>query len=156
MKTLVLGLGNPILTDDGVGIQVVKEAAIRCQACDVTFAQASLGGLRLLDALTGYDRVILVDAILTVDGKPGDIYRLGPGDVQASLHSDSTHDMSLPCALALGRKLGIKLPEDDAFTIIAVEAQDVLNFGETPTLAVAAALPAAVEMVLDTVASSMH
>lgn len=153
MKTLVLGLGNPILTDDGVGIRVVREAATRCQADDVAFAEASLGGLRLLDALTGYDRVILVDAILTANGKPGDIYRLGPGDVRASLHSNSTHDLSLPCALALGRKLGIRLPDDNAFTIIAVEAQDVLTFGETPTPAVATALSRAVETVLDTVAS---
>jgi Ni,Fe-hydrogenase maturation factor len=47
-KTLVLGLGNPILTDDGVGIHVVRAAAARCVSANgVTFTEASVGGLQL-------------------------------------------------------------------------------------------------------------
>jgi hydrogenase maturation protease len=148
VKTLVLGLGNPILTDDGIGIRVVREAASRCPNGKTRFAEASLGGLRLLDVINGYDRVILVDAILTRGGTPGAIYHMGPGDLLASLHSDSSHDLSLPGALKLGRRLGMKVPDDDAFEIIAIEAQDVLTFGESPTAAVAAAIPQAVDAVL--------
>ena len=69
VKTLVVGLGNPILTDDGVGIYVARAAAERCQRDNVTFAEASVGGMRLLDVLKGYERVIMVDAIQTRDGK---------------------------------------------------------------------------------------
>jgi hydrogenase maturation protease len=146
MKTLVLGLGNPILTDDGVGIHVVRAAASRCSPINgVVFVEASMGGLRLLDLLAGYDRVILVDAIQTGDGEPGYIYRLGPGDLQTSLHSCSTHDLSLSSALDLGRRLGIKLPADKDLTILAVEAEDVLTFCETCTPAVARAIPRAVQ-----------
>jgi hydrogenase maturation protease len=66
MKTLVLGLGNPILTDDKVGIHVVRAAAGHCSPANgVTFAEASVGGLRLLDLLAGYDRAVMVDAIQT-------------------------------------------------------------------------------------------
>jgi hydrogenase maturation protease len=148
MRTLVVGLGNTILTDDGVGIYVVREVATRCQMGNVAFAEASVGGLRLLDTIAGYDRLVLVDAIWSRDGKPGDVYRLHPTDLRASLHSGSTHDLSLPGALALGRGAGLTLPEDENIVIVAIEVDDVLTFGETCTATVAAAIPRAVDVVL--------
>ncbi len=148
LKTLVVGLGNPILTDDGIGIYVVRDVAARCQRRDVTFTEASVGGLRLLDRLAGHERVIIVDAIQTRDGRPGDIYRLHPDDFYASLHSGSTHDLSLNDALALGRGMGMVLPVDEDILFVAVEVEDVLNFGERCTPAVEAAVPRAVGAVL--------
>ena len=148
MKTLVVGLGNPILTDDGVGIYVVRAVAAQCQRDDVTFAEASVGGLRLLDVIAGYERIIMVDAIQARDGKPGDIHRLHPNDLRASLHSGSTHDLSLPGALALGRGMGMTLPKDESISIIAIEVEDVLTFGEECTPVVQATISTAVDMVL--------
>lgn len=151
MATLVLGLGNPILTDDGVGIYVVREIASRLtrQAphLDIDVAEASVGGLRLLDTLAGYRRAILVDAIQTPDGEPGTIYRLHPTDLRQSLHAGSSHDLSLPDALALGRSLDMELPADKAFIVFAIEVQDVLSFGEECTPAAAKAIPEVVDMV---------
>ena len=140
MKTLLLGLGNPILTDDGIGVYVVRAVADRWSgrwACD--FQEACVGGLRLLEVIAGYERLILVDAIQTPDGAPGQIHRLTPDDLRTSLHAGSTHDLSFQGALAWGRRIGMALPPDDAITIIAVEAEDVLTFGEALTPAVAAA-----------------
>jgi hydrogenase maturation protease len=155
MKTLVLGLGNPILTDDGVGIHIVRAAVAHCSPLNgVTFAEASVGGLRLLDLLAGYDRVILVDAIQTRDGQPGRFYWLAPGDLRASLHSGCTHDLSLPGALNLGRRLGMNLPGDEDLTILAVEVADVLTLGETCTPAVVRAIPQAAEAMLAEVKKS--
>lgn len=156
MNTLVLGLGNPILTDDGVGIYVVREAAARCGQDGVAFAEASVGGLRLLDVIAGCERLVLVDAIQTRDGRPGDVYRLHPNDLRASLHSGSTHDLSLPGALALGRGIGMVLPEDENIVIIAIEVEDVLTFGEECTPVVAATIPGAVEMVLAELATGEY
>lgn len=151
MSTLVLGLGNPILTDDGVGIHVVRQAAARYeQAQDdaVTFAEASVGGLRLLEAISGHNRLILVDAIQTPGGAPGQIHRLSVDGLRTSLHAGSTHDLSFSGALAWGRRMGMALPPDAGITILAVEAEDVLTFGEALTPAVAAALPCVVDEVL--------
>lgn len=152
MATLVLGLGNPILCDDGVGIHVVRAVAARWQSVPgrdgVAFAEASVGGLRLLDCLAGYERVVLVDAILTGCGKPGEIHRLHPGDLLASLHSGSTHDLSLPGALALGRGMGLSLPADEDIAILAVEVEDVWTFGESCTPAVTRAIGEASRAVL--------
>jgi len=125
----------------------VQDAARRYQRDDVDFMDASVGGMRLLDVIAGYDRVIMVDAIRTADGSPGDVRRLHPGDLP-TLHSGSTHDLSLTGALALGRGMGMKLPADEDFVIIAVEVEEVWTFGEECTLAVAEAIPRAVEAVL--------
>jgi hydrogenase maturation protease len=148
LKTLIVGLGNPILTDDGIGIHVVREVASHSLPKDVTCTEASLGGLRLLEILSGYERVILVDAIQTVNGKPGDIHRLSADDLRASLHAGSTHDLSLPGALRLGRSMGMALPDDQNILILAVEVVDVLTFGEECTPEVAEAIPRIARAVL--------
>lgn len=152
MKTVVLGLGNPIVTDDGVGIHVVREVASRLgdhgHCPDLAFAQSCLGGLRLLDLMAGYGHAIIVDAIQTQGGNPGDIYQLQIGELQYTRHSGSTHDLSLSGALALGRALGMSLPPDEAIDLIAIEVEDVLEFGEACTPAVTAAIPGAADAVL--------
>ncbi len=152
MKTLVLGLGNAIVTDDGVGIHVVREVASRLadhvSCADLTLAQSSLGGLRLLDIMAGHSHAVIVDAIQTRGGRPGDVYQLQIDDLQGTMHSGSTHDLSLPDALALGRALGMSLPPKEAIVLIAVEVEEVLDFGETCTPAVMEAIPSAVDAVL--------
>jgi hydrogenase maturation protease len=161
LKTLVLGLGNPLLTDDGAGIYAVRAAVTRCRTLgpvdqQVTFAEASLGGLRLLDVIAGYDRAVLVDAILTADGKPGTVYRLQPSDLRRSLHSGTTHDLSLTEALALGRTLGLKLPDDGQITILAIEVDDVRTFGQACTPSVTQAIPTVAEMICTEIVSGLR
>jgi hydrogenase maturation protease len=114
----------------------------------VTFLETSVGGLRLLDVLAGYERAILVDAIQTPGGQPGDLYWLRSSNLRASLHSGSTHDLSLPAALDLGRRLGMDLPGDGNLLLLAVEVEDVLSFGEHCTSAVNRAIHHAVEALL--------
>ncbi len=150
MKTLILGLGNTILTDDGIGIHVVRAVAGRCPD-GVDLAESSAGGLRLLDLVAGYERVILVDALRAAEGRPGDVHVLRMDSLCVSEHSDCTHDLTLPGALALGRKLGMALPADQNIAIVAIQAEDVTTFGERCTPAVEAAIPRAVEAVLEEV-----
>ena len=77
MKTLVLGLGNPILSDDGVGIRVAHEVANQLNSTQVTVVETTAAGLSLLDSIVGYDKVIIIDAIQTEKGEAGEIYRMG-------------------------------------------------------------------------------
>jgi hydrogenase maturation protease len=146
MKTLVVGLGNPILSDDGIGIRVAQTVRERVTDPEVEFLEASLGGLRLAEQLEGYDRAILIDAIQTRGGTPGAIYRLTLDDIP-SYNADGAHDASLKTALQLIGQQGGKTPDDIA--IVAIEAVNMLDFGETLTPAVQAAIPAAVQAVLE-------
>ncbi|MBI2908501.1 MAG: hydrogenase maturation protease [Chloroflexi bacterium] len=146
MKTLVLGLGNPILTDDGVGFQVVRDLKPRIERDDVKVEESSLGGLSLLDLITGFDKVILVDAIQTVGGEPGKIYRLEPGDFDATMHAASPHDVNFATALEFGRKVDLPMPSE--IVILAIEVEDVTTFSEECTPKVMAAVPECVAMIL--------
>ena len=106
MKTLILGMGNPILSDDGVGIRVARTLEDRLNQQEITIAEDSLAGLDLLDMLTGYDRAIIIDAIKTEGGEAGQIYRLEPGALDATRHAATPHDVNFATALELGKRLG--------------------------------------------------
>jgi hydrogenase maturation protease len=152
MKTLILGLGNPLVTDDSVGLRVAAE--VKCRLAnrpDIEVDEDYCGGLRLMERLVGYDRAIVIDAICS-GAPPGTIQRLTPGAIPTQRNATS-HDVSLPTALALGRKVGLALPADGDILLVAIEAEDILNFGHSCTPAVAAAIPLAVEMVLEAIAS---
>ena len=91
MRTLVLGLGNSILGDDGVGIQVAARAREALVGSGVEVDEEHRGGLRLMERLVGYDRAVIVDAIVTGRNPPGTVVRLTTDDMP-TLHSSSAHD----------------------------------------------------------------
>jgi hydrogenase maturation protease len=147
MKTLVLGLGNPILSDDGVGIRVTHEVANQLNSPQVTVAETSGAGLSLLDSIVGYDKVIIIDAIQTEKGQAGQIYRMGPEDFSLTKHFSSPHQINLATALELGKMLDLAMPQK--ITIFAVEAKDITSFSEKCTPEVEQAIPEVVKMVLE-------
>jgi hydrogenase maturation protease len=146
MKTLILGIGNPILSDDGVGIRVARTLESSLQRPDVTVVEASLAGLDLLEQLAGYDRVIIIDAIQTVGGEVGQIHRLEPPALANTRHASSPHDVNFATALELGKRLGLALPQQ--IIILAVEVTDVTTFSEHCTTEVEQAIPICVAKVL--------
>ncbi len=146
MKTLVLGVGNPILSDDGVGIHVARELKKR-KLSGVVVDELAASGLELLDVVRGYDKVVIIDAIQTTDGKAGEVHVLGEKDFEKSVHGSSPHGINIATALALGRKL---VPDDMPRSVVfyAVEAEDLLNVSERLTPKVAEAVPGIVERIL--------
>jgi hydrogenase maturation protease len=149
MKTLVIGLGNPILTDDGVGIYTVRMVrTLLPPEADITVTELCVGGLALMEAMIGYERVILVDAYWISEGQPGRVTVFDAGDLPDTMNSASSHDASLPTALHTGRELGAALPDLTDIQIVAVEIEDVLTFSESPTPTVVAAIPQAASQVL--------
>jgi hydrogenase maturation protease len=148
MKTLVIGLGNPLIADDRVGLRVVAELRpLLAGRRDIEVDEDFWGGLRLMERMVGFDCAIVVDAICT-DAPPGTIHRLSPDSIPTQ-KSGSAHDMTLPTALALGRQVEVHLPRDENIRLIGIEAEDVLTFTEHCTPAVEAAIPRAVEAVLE-------
>jgi hydrogenase maturation protease len=146
MKTLVLGIGNPILSDDGVGIKVAHEVGGKLNDPQVTVAETSAAGLSLLDSIVGYDKVIIIDAIQTEKGRAGQIYRMGTEDFSLTKHFSSPHQINLATALELGKMLNLAMPQE--ITVFAVEAKDITSFSEKCTPEVEQAIPEVVKMVL--------
>jgi len=146
MKTLVLGLGNLILSDDGAGIRVAQEVGKQLNDPQITVSETSAAGLSLLDSIVGYDKVIIIDAIQTQKGQAGQIYRMKPEDFSFAKHFSSPHQINLVTALELGKMLHLAMPQK--ITIFAVEAKDIASFSEKCTPEVERAIPEAIKMVL--------
>jgi len=143
--TLILGLGNTILTDDRVGIEVGKKVFEACGGEGVDFLEASAGGLTLLDAVCGYENVIVIDAIKT-GAEVGTLHTFKAGDCIGSMRLASVHGVDFFTALETGRKLGMKVPDD--IRIYAVEVLDPYTFSERMTPEVEQSVPGIVVDIL--------
>ncbi len=150
MKTLVLGMGNPILCDDGVGLRLTDELRACSAACTglVTISDCTVGGLNLLDVVIGFDRLIVLDSIKTAGGKPGSWYYFRGSSLQETMNLSNVHDANFATTLELGRRMGMKLPADDDIHVFAVEVADNLSFGESLTPELEEALPEVADEIL--------
>jgi hydrogenase maturation protease len=144
--TLVVGLGNPILGDDGVGWRVIDELD-GIGSARVSLQQACVGGVSLMEILVGYCRAIIVDAVMDPSAAPGSVWRrpLAEVETRVASHLDSSHDAPLPAALEAGRAMGAQLPTDIEVVGIVIERGEV--FGERLSRAVEAAVPVAAAAV---------
>jgi len=146
---LLLGLGNELLGDDGVGLAVVrrvKELLPAPLAARVDIEEAAAAGFDLMEYLRGYGRAVIVDAITTEGGLPGAIYRMSAAELRPTAHLARVHGINLAGALAIADQLKIPMPGE--VTVIAVEAEDLYTFREGLTPAVAAAVEEAARAVL--------
>lgn len=152
-RVLILGVGNPILGDDGVGWhiagQVQQQLSLHpqlAQACEVDCV--ALGGLSLMERLVGYDSVILIDAFSSGESRIGEVHAFTLNEMEAVEPSQFTnvHDASLQQALSLGVALGVKLPAQ--IYVVAVKADVTTEFSEVLSQPIAASVPIAVAVVL--------
>ncbi len=156
MKTLVIGLGNPILTDDGVGVKVayrIRETLEKNPLPDVTVTEASVGGLRLMETLLDYERVFIIDAILPENkekARTGTYRRITIEDLRnlsPTQHSASAHDTTLVTALDMAERLGFSIPKQ--IIIYAIDVENVLEFSEKPTANVEKSIPLVTQAIME-------
>jgi hydrogenase maturation protease len=140
-KKLLIGMGNPILSDDAIGIRLATEFKERLgerPGLDIV-EECCVGGLNLLDLVTGYERLIVVDSIKTINGVPGTWYRFDASSLRETMNLNNVHDTNFATALEFGRHLGMVVPTDTENHIFAVEIEDNINFSEQMTPALEAA-----------------
>jgi len=147
MKTIILGIGNPILGDDGIGIHVIRHLKKQIRNNDIVLDEAMTGGMNLLDRIIGYDKAILIDAVHIKEESVGKVKRFLLTDF-ASVHSYNPHDVSLIEAIDLSKTLGnTDIPKK--IIIIGIVLHEMpLDFTETLSPKVAAAVPKAIDAVL--------
>ena len=144
MSTLVLGIGNPILSDDGVGIEVAR--LLKEQVPGITAEETNEASIALLDLIAGYDKLIIIDSIKTGQGKPGELYKLSLEDFGANMDFASLHGMDIATAFEVGESLGCQMPR--SVSIYAVEVKDNSTFAERCTPEVADSIPLAVKQII--------
>ena len=139
-KTLIIGLGNTLLKDDGAGIYAAEEIRKRIgNRDDVDIVEVSLGGIGLLDLMQGYGTVFIVDAIKTADSVPGKTLRCSVEDLGSPTNPGGPHFLDLRTAVELGTQCGYKMPH--RIEIFAVEIIDNTEFCEGLTPEVEKAIP---------------
>jgi len=156
VRTLVLGIGNPILGDDGVGFHIAQELAREIKDENIDVKDTSVDGLNLLELIVGYDNVIIIDAIMTEDGEVGEIYRLKPEDIGEPAQSIiSAHHLNLLTTIKLGGRLFPKKMPGEVI-VFAVGIQEVTEFTEEMTEEVRGAIPRVVNLVLEEIDSKRN
>lgn len=147
---LVLGLGNPLRKDDGVGPRVIEELEAQGLPEGVAALDGGTGGLDLLQVMEGWEQVVIVDAADIDAGReriaPGEYVRFTPEQARLieSPHTFSLHHPGLADVLALAHALDQPLP---SIVIFGVRPKDV-GWGEGLSPEVEARLPALISAVL--------
>jgi hydrogenase maturation protease len=143
---LVLGIGSPLICDDGVGFRVVEEIKAR-NIPDLDLDQQSVSGLDLIEIMMDYQKVVVVDAIVTEKFPAGTVMLLEPEDFKNAIHGTNPHEANIHMAIELGRRLAPdRMPKDIQF--IAIEVNDVWTVTDVMTEEVENAVPVAAEAVL--------
>ena len=145
MKTIILGLGNPILTDDAIGFRMVQE--LKEEIPDLEVSEVSEAGIALLDHVIGYDKLIIIDSIKTGKGKPGGLYKLELEDLKPTMDFSSSHGVDIATAFKVGEGLGYRMPKH--VSIYAVEVRDNTTFGERCTEEVEERIPFIVRQIIE-------
>ena len=144
-RVLLLGLGNDILTDDAIGLRVAKEVQRELPTHPgLDIRQTTEMGLALLDFITGYRTVVIVDSIQTGKSPPGHLHELDAAALK-QLTGRTPHFVGVSETLALGRQLGLAMPEQ--VKIFAIEVEDPFTVGTALTQALQTALPTVVSRI---------
>jgi hydrogenase maturation protease len=149
-RITVMGIGNPLMRDEGVGVRVVEEIMQTLEfPPNVEVVDAGTMGMSILHILQSCDYLLVVDAIDGTGEEPGTVVRLSPEDLAPSQVMHSLHDMRLVDVLEAAMLSG-RAPE--AADCIGIQIADIggMEIGLTP--AVDAAVPAAVAAVLEVLA----
>jgi len=145
MNTLILGLGNLILTDDGVGIKIARK--LKEENPELEVIETSEAGMAILDHIAGYDKLIIIDSIKTERGKPGELHKLELEDLKPAKDFTSSHGLDIATAFQLGQRLGYRMP--NFISIYAVDIRDNSTFGEECTEEVEERIPFITKQIIE-------
>jgi len=145
MNTLILGIGNPILTDDAVGIKIAQK--LKEEKPELEVVETSEAGIILLDLIRDYDKLIIIDSIKTEKGKPGDLYKLELENLKPAKDFSSSHGIGIATAFELGLELRYSMPKYTS--IYAVVIKDNTTFGEECTEAVKERIPFIARQIIE-------
>jgi len=150
----IIGLGNELLSDDGLGISAVRLLRERLPEDAIEFEELSVGGLELLDHLTGCERIIIVDALATGAHPAGTVLRFLQTADSDPVALTSSHQIDLSQVLTLARLLGGDVPP--TVLVYGIEAQDAVTFHDECTQDVRRAIPILVDTICADIAGGME
>ncbi|MFQ6057308.1 MAG: HyaD/HybD family hydrogenase maturation endopeptidase [Anaerolineae bacterium] len=147
-RTLILGVGNILLQDEGFGVHLVQAMEGLSLPPHVDLLDGGTAALDLLNYIADYDRLIVIDAVRG-GSEPGAVYRFTPEDITPeSKFITSVHQIDLLDVLGMAEQLGCRPRE---IIIYGVEPKEV-SWGLELTPELAALVPKVVELILKEIA----
>lgn len=126
-NTLILGLGNDWLKDDGIGVRIVRDIYGRNVFQNIDFDYSEIGGLEIMERISGYDAVFFVDALKGKKYQCGEVRFFSPDNFEETLHLSHVHDVDFKTLLTLAPVLNVHIP---AFIrVIGIAGEEFLVFG---------------------------
>ena len=153
MKTLILALGNPIVSDDSVAHEIADrlEKCLQCSHAKVNMqydiVKSSAATMDIIPKLAGYERLVVLDAVQLGTEPVGTVHRFSLADLASTIRRSSPHDINFATALQMGIEWGYDIPED--IRIYGIEVKELLRFSENCTTEVREKLNEIVEIILD-------
>ena len=130
-RIMVLALGNDIMGDDGAALAAAK--VLRNEfGSEIDIFEVASAGFMLLDLLEGYDKVVIVDTILSTH-KPGLIRELTVEELSCRLTS-SPHYAGLPEIIGLAKKLELDFPDEVRILVMEIEDPFIIRQGLSPEI----------------------
>ena len=146
-KTLILGLGNILMGDEGVGVQIAEQLAFQTLSDEVEVIDGGTAGYELLSFLEGRERVIIVDAVKTKD-KPGAVYKMDLSILEDGAHMHlSLHQIGLKKIFKMASLMEIN-PE---VTLVGIVPKDYQSYKIGLSKEVEEAIPMAIKAILQEV-----
>ena len=144
-KTVIVGIGNILLGDEGIGVHVVSALRSKDLPSNVEVIDGGTATLDLLPIINGVSKLIVVDAVKG-KGEPGSIYRFTPDDIKTEKKTaTSLHQIGLLDVLEMAAKIGEK---PKSTVIIGIEPQNT-DWGLEPSAKIKEKIPKIIDVVLN-------
>ena len=142
MKKLFIGLGNPIVGDDGIGIKIVEELTPGV-ASGVKTLTGAFPAFTLMEEMIGFEEVYIVDAVF--GQPPGEIIESPLSELSGVALMESVHRTNLYGAIQAGKRLGLTLPEK--IQVLGIKIKPVFEFSEAFSPEISRAFPRILEKI---------
>lgn len=147
-KILILGIGNTICGDDGVGIIAVrflKESLDKAINKTVDIKEMQEADINILELLEGYKKLIIVDSICTKKAKAGTIHKLSPVTCKEKKQPYSSHQMGFNRIMDMAKTFKMDVPEE--IVIYAIEIKKASFFKNGLSLIARKSIPGLVKLI---------
>ncbi len=126
MKTAIMGFGNPVRSDDAIGIYVIEELKKTLENTDsISIFDMGTSAFEVLFKLKGHSKIILVDAVINTNEPVGTLFKVPAEEVLRAPQEDPMvflHGMKWDQALSYAKKiLGDEYPDDISVYLIAID-----------------------------------
>jgi hydrogenase maturation protease len=141
---ILIGLGSPIMSDDGIGLLVAEEVHKHLGGFDLDITCG--GGFEVVDIISGYRVAVVIDAMVTGRFEPGTLVRLDVDTDIKTLRSGPSHALNFVEALEVARTCKAPLPE--TIVVYAIEVEEVRTVSDKVSEVLLERIPELVEEIV--------